>query len=76
MRFKHFKLPPAILTQLDELTTGYHLVIRNDKGQFETYVCYPDESAELAFINYLDITATALQERIRMRAMGLDDCDE
>lgn len=66
---KPFKLPEAFISQLKEFTNGYHLVIVNDKYEFETYPWYPNKTVEMALLNYIDIQSTAVQEIIRQRTI-------
>ncbi len=73
---KHFKLPQSLLTQLNECSLGYHLVIVNDRHDFETFVSYPDAVTEMALINYIDIQTSAIQDRIRAQASFGDEEEE
>ena len=69
---KPFKLPQAFLNQLEEFTCGYHLVMVNAQGEFETFSWHPNKITELALLNYIDIQSTAVQAIIRQRTIDKD----
>lgn len=75
MRNKPFKLPKSFLSQLDEFTEGYLLFVKNN-GTFETYGCYPDDSAELGLVNFADIQTGAMQEALRQAAIDAHSTEE
>ena len=68
IKFKKFKMPPAILKQLKEFSKGFFLVIVNEQNAFETYASMDDPLTEVGLLNYLEIQAGALQAMIRDRA--------
>lgn len=75
---KPFQIPKAILSMLEECTTGFYLVSINENGEFDTHVYYPTPSAELSLINFVDIQSTAAQEILRHNVIedNLDQDDE
>lgn len=74
MNSKKFKLPRAFLNNLAEFTTGYYLVTLDQDGNFEVHANYPNQSIELALINFIDIQSTMTQELLRQKA--IDDNSE
>lgn len=84
MRKTPFKLPKAILSQLNEFSKGFYLVTLNEAGNFDTYINYPEHATELAFMNFLDIQSNTFQEIVRLKSieqklkqeMGEDETDE
>jgi hypothetical protein len=76
---KPFKLPEAFINQLKEFTLGFHLVVLDEKHDFQTYAYYPNKVVEMGLLNFIDIQSTAVQEIIRQRAIDQqlpNDTDE
>lgn len=69
---KPFKIPKAFLTQLEEFTKGFYLVVIDDENNFQTYSEYPDVLTELGMLNFVDIQTTAMQKAIREEVAEID----
>jgi hypothetical protein len=76
MKQKPFKLPDSFTNQLQEFTTGFYLVTLNEAGEFETNTYFPTPASAMALLNFLEVESMALQENLRIQAIGQHGEDE
>ena len=60
-----FQLPESFLTQLEEFTNGYHLVVVDENMAIQSYSNFPTEIVALGVINHLEIESSRMQEDLR-----------
>jgi len=72
-------IPESFLTQLEEYTRGYMLVVCNDKGELFAYEAYDNPVIKLGVINFAEMHSSAalrhmhnmaLREEEEMEDMG------
>lgn len=74
---KSFRLPKAFLTQLKEFTNGFVIIAIDQNQNFNHYNHFPNDVAEMAIVNHMDVLSEQLQEHIRSSgALTSDDEEE
>lgn len=72
-----FKLPESFLTQLEEYTRGYMLIVCNDVGDVYTHEAYDNAVIKLGLMNYADIHVSAALTHMKNTALKEEeDLDE
>jgi hypothetical protein len=73
MAKKGFRLPPEFLTQLNEFSRGYYLVVVNEVGEMESFEGYDNPAIRLALVNFIDAQASAMQQHLRNSALRVEE---
>jgi sulfur transfer protein SufE len=68
-RAKKFKFPKSVLNQIHECSSGFFLVVVNEKNEFEVFQNMDSPAIQLGMINFLDIFSASMQEQMRSRPM-------
>jgi hypothetical protein len=69
-----FLLPESFLTQLNEYTRGYMLLVCNEKGELYAHESYDNPVIKLGLINFGNMHVTAALKH--MHNMALKDEEE
>jgi hypothetical protein len=64
-----FMIPKKFLTQLAEYSTGYILLVCNDKGELYAHESYDNPVIKLGLVNFAEMHVTAIQDNLHNNAL-------
>jgi len=64
-----FLIPESFLTQLEEYTRGYMLLVCNDKGELYAHEAYDNPVIKLGIINFGDMHVSASMKHMHNMAL-------
>ncbi len=64
-----FMIPQKFLSQLTEYSTGYILLVCNDKGELYAHEAYDNPIIKLGLVNFADMHVAAIQKHLHNNAL-------
>lgn len=64
-----FMIPQKFLSQLTEYSTGYILLVCNEKGELYAHEAYDSPIIKLGLVNFADMHVAAIQKHLHNNAL-------
>ena len=64
-----FMIPQKFLSQLTEYSTGYILLVCNEKGELYAHESYDNPIIKLGLVNFADMHVAAIQKHLHNTAL-------
>ena len=71
-----FTIPESFLTQLEEYTRGYMLLVCNERGELFAHESYDNPVIKLGLVNFGDMHISAAQQHMHNMALMAEEDEE